>query len=104
MTGFNARLKTLLDQPTYATLMERVLAGDTEALETLARIRTKRTVTCLLRVMTEQPEPALRRKVQRALRGIAPAHYSVDPNGFQRWRMDMDAYRYSLADDRLVKR
>jgi len=104
LARFERVVKNLLRQPTYERLAAEVRAGDAAALDALASVRAKRTVTVLLGLLhSRNLKPAIRTAVRRALLGLAPAYLARDPTAPARWQKEKSAFRYSLGLDRVVR-
>jgi len=103
LARFERAVRALLHAPTYDRLAASVRAGDPAALDALASVRAKRTVTMLLELLKDRNlKPAMRAALRRTLRGLAPAHLARDPAALSRWQKEQRGLRYSLALDRVT--
>ncbi len=99
---FEQRITTIVEQPSFATLVKRVRSGDTKALATLCGIRTKATMDHLL-ALHAKPGSISHALVANAIRGLGPAHLALMAEAPAWWKRERQSFRYSLEQNRLVR-
>ena len=100
------RLTGLLAQPTYGALRDRVVAGDRNALDALAAIRTRGSASYLVGVVDRPRRTPLHEPALVVLRGLLPRGYLDGhlADALGRWPREKRRARYSFPPDRLVFR
>lgn len=106
IANLRRRVDELLHQPTFLQLEELVKEGNAGALRILSRIRTKDTTVCLTRMLKSDLPDATRSATLAVLRDLLPQGYLRDDpdHALRTWASARQRYRYSFADDRLVRK